>query len=147
MAITSTTFAAVRDLFVAKLGEITGLNVYATGDTTPGLPSVEVVWPRFQRARVDEPEDQLGSVSLTTYWGLKLRVDADSMAGSAADAMSLVGQVVGKFDANETLGTTAVDGFACLCRVTDGAPDDDRLAGDSKPTRGYLMTLEIRQKL
>ncbi len=147
MAITSTTFTAVKTLFVAKLSEVTGLNVFSVGDTTPALPSVEVLWPRFRRVGVDEAEDQLGSVSLTTYWPLRLSVDADSLAQSQVDAFSYLGQIIGKFDANESLGTTAADGFAVLCRVTDGDEDRAPIAGDSKATRSYVMTFEIRQKL
>lgn len=147
MAITSTTFTSVKTLFVAKLSEISGLNVFSVGDTTPALPSVEVMWPRFRRAGVDDAEDQLGSVSLTTYWPLRLSVDADSLAASQSDAFSYLGQIIGKFDANESLGTTAADGFAVLCRVTDGDVESAPTFGDSKATKSYVMTFEIRQKL
>lgn len=148
MAITSTTFTAVRDLFAAKLREITGLSVvdYPTG-AFDSLPSVEIIWPRFRRVGVDEAEKQLGSVSLTTMWALKLRVSADEYAQATTDAFALLGQIIAKFDANETLGTVAADGFSVMCRVTEGDVDDDAVVGDVKPTRGYRLTLEIQQLL
>lgn len=148
MAITATSFSAVRDLLAAKLREIPGLTVFdnPVRDASP-LPSVEILWPRFERTRVDAPEPQLGSVGLTTYWTLTLRVDPDDPAVAAADSFSMLGLLIAKFDANETLGTTAADGFSVLCRVTDGNVEDDPVAGDSKPSRGYLLTLEVRQLL
>lgn len=147
MAITATTFSAVQTLLASKLGEISGLNVSSHPKADVALPSVEIIWPRFRRPGVDEPEPQLGSVLLTTFWKLKLRVDADSLAQATADEYSLLGQIIAKVDTNETLGSSAADGFSVLCRVTDGDVDDDPVSGDSKPTRGYLMTLEIQQLL
>lgn len=147
MPITASTFSDIRDLFASKLGEISGLTVYDYAQNDVALPSVEIVWPRFQRVGVDEAEPQLGSVRLTTYWKLKLRVDADSLAQATADEFSLLGQIIGKFDTNETLGSSAADGFAVLCRVTDGDVDNDPIPGYAKPTRGYVLTLEIQQLL
>lgn len=148
MPITSTTFTAVRDLFAVKLREISGLTVYdyPTG-SIDALPSVEIIWPRFRRVSVDDAEPQLGSVLLTTFWALKVRVSADEYAQATADEFALLGQIIAKFDANETLGTTAADGFSVMCRVTDGDVEDDPVIGDAKPTRGYRVTLEIRQLL
>lgn len=148
MAITSTTFSAVRDLVAAKLREITGLTVFdnPTNDASP-LPSVEIIWPRFRRPGVDEAEKEFGSVSLTTYWPLKVRVDADQNLAATVDSFSLLGQILGKFAADPSLGTTAADGFSVLCSVTDGEVDDDPVRGDSQTSRGYKLTLEIQQRL
>jgi hypothetical protein len=142
---TLTSLTTLRDTLATFLGQIAGLKVYPNGGATlDTLPAVEVKLPRIERVRPDEAESELGTVTWRTFWPLRVYVAADDIPTATDQALQMLALVVAKFDANETLGDPGVNLY---CRVTDARESDPAPFGDSKPTRGYELTLAVIQLL
>jgi len=141
-----TSLTGVRDLIATALTSVSGLNVYKDGATVlDATPSLEMGTPTFRQPAPDERENQLGSFTWTTEWTLTLKVSADevSLAGdSLLQYLALIGAAV---NTNQTLGTTAANGFALQTSIVNGRELPMTRDGDSKAVRTYEMTLAVLQ--
>jgi hypothetical protein len=127
----ATTIPAVRDAVEAALSTIQGLKIY---DHSPRefdeLPAVELGLVRIRRTEVDEAEGELGRTDWHFDIPLSLHVALDDPDVAQAEALELLGLMIGTFDANPTLGNSpgvidtklveATGGF--LLQAQDGSP-------------------------
>ncbi len=141
-----TTLTDLRDLIAVKLGEISGLTVYKnSAKTLDSLPAVEMLLPEIQRVDVDSPESALGLVDWKTAWPLRLSTSADEVDVAGDTMLQMAALMIAKFDANDSLGTTATTGFTLLCRLVNMRESQPPRPGDAKPTRQYDGVLEVWQ--
>lgn len=115
------TLKTIRDAAEATLTTISNLNVY---DHEPReldypLPAAVLGVPRVERVGLDEPEHELGRTTWKVFFPLILAVSHDDPIEGQDDALGLLGQVIGAYDNDETLGNSP---GVKQARVVDAEP-------------------------
>lgn len=136
----ATTLPVLRDAIEDVLNTVVGLKVY---DHEPrefdALPAAAIGVPRILRAGVDEAESELGAADWTSMWPVTLAFRLDDPAVGQNEALQILGQVIGAFDADPTLGNSAGVLDAKLIQAEPSFPTDQ----DARQLVLYECELEV----
>lgn len=103
------TLKTLRAAVTTTLATVSSLQVY---DHEPReldypLPAAVLGIPRLERAGLDQAEDELARTTWKAFYPLVIAISHDDPAEGQDDAVGILGQVIGAFDNDPTLGNSA----------------------------------------